>query len=88
MPTYDLLDAQVNAVIEPWNTTLKIGGSNLLENVHIEAYGGPFVGRMLYASLTYEFNHLKEKDSAAKRIQDFTPIAIVQAMKRAGQSFQ
>ena len=59
VPTYDLLDAQVNANFKELNTTLKLGGSNLLQNIHIEAYGGPFVGRMLYASLLYEFNHKK-----------------------------
>ena len=59
VPTYDLLDAQVNANFKKINTTVKLGGSNLLQNLHIEAYGGPFVGRMLYASLLYEFNHKK-----------------------------
>jgi outer membrane receptor protein involved in Fe transport len=60
IPTYDLLDAQVNANFKKLNTTLKLGGSNLLQNIHIEAYGGPFVGRMLYGSLIYEFNHKKK----------------------------
>lgn len=60
VPTYDLLDAQVNANFEKFNTTVKLGGSNLLQNIHIEAYGGPYVGRMLYASLLYEFNHKKK----------------------------
>jgi hypothetical protein len=54
------LDAQVNANFEKLNTTVKLGGSNLLQNIHIEAYGGPYVGRMLYASLLYEFNHKKK----------------------------
>lgn len=62
VPTYDLLDAQVNVVVEPLNTTIKLGGSNLLQNIHIEAYGGPFVGRMIYGSLVYEFNHVKDRE--------------------------
>ena len=57
VPTYDLLDAQVNLRVEKWNTTFKLGGSNLLENIHIETYGGPFVGRMAYASLIFDLNH-------------------------------
>ncbi len=61
VPEYDLLDAQVNAIIEPLNLTVKLGGSNLLRNIHIEAYGGPAVGRMLYGSLIYEFNHRKNR---------------------------
>ena len=56
VPTFNLLDAQVNAVIPSLNTTIKLGGSNVLNNLHIEAYGGPYVGRMLYASLIYDFN--------------------------------
>jgi len=88
VPTYDLFDAQVNAVIEPWNTTVKIGGSNLLKNIHIEAYGGPYVGRMLYASLVYDFNHIKDKSESAKRIQDFTPAIMLQSLKRAAQSIR
>ena len=66
VPTYDLLDAQVNVVLEPLNTTIKVGGSNLLQNIHIEAYGGPFVGRMLYGSLVYEFNHVKDRDERGR----------------------
>ena len=86
VPTYDLLDAQVNVVVEPWNTTIKLGGSNLLENIHIEAYGGPYVGRMLYGSLVYEFNHIKDEDERRRnRIQDLTPVAMFQALKRAGR---
>lgn len=86
VPTYDLLDAQVNVVVKPWNTTIKLGGSNLLENIHIEAYGGPYVGRMLYGSLIYEFNHIKgDNERRRNQIQDFTPVAMFQALKRAGQ---
>ena len=57
VPTYDLLDAQVNLRVDKWNTTFKFGGSNLLENIHIETYGGPYVGRMAYASLIFDLNH-------------------------------
>ena len=89
VPTYDLLDAQVNVVVEPWNTTIKLGGSNLLENIHIEAYGGPYVGRMLYGSLIYEFNHVKDEDERRRnRIQDLTPVAMFQALKRAGRGIR
>lgn len=57
VPTYDLLDAQINCRIDAFNTTFKVGGSNLLQNLHIETYGGPFVGRMAYISALFEFNH-------------------------------
>jgi outer membrane receptor protein involved in Fe transport len=60
VPNYDLLDAQVNVAVPKWNTTFKVGGSNLLENIHIETYGGPFVGRLVYGSVLFELDHRKK----------------------------
>jgi len=31
----------------------------LLENIHIETYGGPFVGRLIYGSLVFDIDHRK-----------------------------
>jgi len=56
IPTYDLLDAQVNYEFEKINTTLKVGASNILENLHFETIGGPLVGRLAYVKLTFEFD--------------------------------
>jgi len=54
VPTFDLLDIQANAHIDQKNMTVKAGASNVLKNWHIEAYGGPSVGRLAYISLLYE----------------------------------
>lgn len=54
IPSYGLLDTQVNYKWTAWNTTLKFGVSNLLDNVHFEAYGAPYVGRFSYFSINYE----------------------------------
>lgn len=56
IPRYDLLDVQVNYEFKKINTTLKVGASNILENLHFETVGGPLVGRLAYLKLTYEFN--------------------------------
>ena len=56
VPQYALLDAQVNYEFERINTTLKIGASNLLENLHFETVGGPLVGRLAYIKLNYQFD--------------------------------
>ena len=56
IPQYDLVDAQINLYVEELNTTFKLGGSNLLSNMHIETYGGPQVGRLAYVSILYDFN--------------------------------
>jgi len=55
IPRYDLLDVQVNYEFERINTTLKIGASNILNNLHFETVGGPLVGRLGYIKLSYEF---------------------------------
>lgn len=56
IPGYDLLDGQVNYYFKKFNTTLKVGGSNLLNNKVSQTYGGPRIGRVAYVSLNYEFN--------------------------------
>lgn len=55
IPSYALLDAQINKVFKKINTTLKIGASNVLDNKTFQAYGGPRIGRLAYASLVYEW---------------------------------
>ncbi len=55
IPQYDLVDAQLNFYVDQINTTFKVGGSNLLSNLHIETYGGPSVGRLAYVSILYDF---------------------------------
>ena len=55
IPTYSLLDVQVNKFFEKANLTLKIGASNVLNNQVLQVYGGPFVGRMIYTSLAFDF---------------------------------
>ncbi|MCC5918981.1 MAG: carboxypeptidase-like regulatory domain-containing protein [Cryomorphaceae bacterium] len=53
--SYDMLDAQISFVFEKINCVLKIGGSNVLNNMAFQVYGGPRVGRLLYLSWTYDF---------------------------------
>lgn len=59
VPTYGLLDAQVNKRIDKANLTIKIGASNLLNNQVLQVYGGPFVGRMIYTSLSFDWKDKK-----------------------------
>lgn len=53
--TYNLVDAQISASFTDWNTTIKLGASNLLNNKVYQVYGGPRVGRMAYFSVLYDF---------------------------------
>lgn len=54
VPTYDLLDAQINWK-SPFDVTFKLGASNILNNKTFQTYGGPRIGRMAYLSLLYEW---------------------------------
>jgi iron complex outermembrane recepter protein len=55
IPTYSLLDAQVNFTFSRLNSTIKIGAANVLNNQQFQVYGGPRIGRMAYVSLLYNF---------------------------------
>lgn len=57
--SYGLLDVQVNRRFPKMYSTLKIGASNLLNNLHYEVYGGPLIGRLAYASLLVDLTGLK-----------------------------
>ncbi len=54
IPTYDLLDAQVNYAIERLGLTIKIGASNVLNKKQFQTYGGPRIGRLAYISVLFE----------------------------------
>lgn len=58
IPNYGLLNVQVNKNFPKANLTAKIGASNVLNNLHFEAYGGPLIGRLAYISFTYDFKKL------------------------------
>lgn len=55
IPSYELLDAQVNMVVPKLNATFKIGASNILNNKQFQTYGGPRIGRMAYVSVVYDY---------------------------------
>ncbi|MFK7934076.1 MAG: TonB-dependent receptor [Saprospiraceae bacterium] len=55
IPTYDLVDAQINYKATRINTTFKLGASNVLNNKQFQTYGGPRIGRLAYISAVYNF---------------------------------
>ena len=58
VPTYYLLDAQVNKHVKKIHTTFKLGGSNLLNRQQLQVFGGPYIGRMAYFSVLLELDKL------------------------------
>ena len=58
VPSYDMLDAQVNYTIPKIYTTIKVGASNVLNNKRFQVYGGPKVGRLTYISILFDLGEL------------------------------
>jgi len=56
LPTYQSLDAQLHYLLPRLNTTLELGGSNILNTNNVQVYGGPQIGQMLYAGLRVSVN--------------------------------
>ena len=56
IPTYDLVDLQFSKEIIDLGATVKIGSTNLFNNLHYEVYGGPYIGRMTYCSILFSIN--------------------------------
>jgi outer membrane receptor protein involved in Fe transport len=56
VPTYDMVDVQLNKKIvsSKFNTTIKLGANNLLNNQQIQVFGGPRIGRMIYLSIVVD----------------------------------
>jgi hypothetical protein len=54
IPSYGLVDAQINYNHKKWHTTFKIGATNILNNKVFQTYGGPRIGRLAYASLLFD----------------------------------
>ena len=56
VPTYDMVDLQINKYVPKIKTTFKLGASNLLNNQRFQVYGGPRIGRMAYFSVLLELD--------------------------------
>lgn len=54
VPSFSSLDAQVSYKLSSMKSILKLGGSNLLNERYITAYGSPSVGAIYYFSITFD----------------------------------
>ena len=56
IPSHGALDAQVSYNIESIGTILKVGGNHIGigNNDYRSRPGGPFIGKLFYASLTFD----------------------------------
>jgi outer membrane receptor protein involved in Fe transport len=56
IPSYSLLDAQINWNEKKIYTTFKLGASNTISKRNYQAYGGPGIGRLIYASILVDLD--------------------------------
>ena len=54
IPSFTTLDAHVSYKVPKIKTTIKIGGSNLLNNYYTTSFGSAQIGALYYVSLVYE----------------------------------
>ena len=54
IPAYGTLDAQVSYKLPDYNTVLKIGGSNILNERYTTSFGNPLLGAIYYFSITFD----------------------------------
>ena len=51
---FNTLDAQVNYTFQKQHTTLKLGGTDLLNHQYLQYAGGPTLGAIYYLSITID----------------------------------
>ena len=54
VPSFGVVDAQINYKLSPLKTMLKIGGTNIGGSDYRTNFGAPFVGQQYYISLTFD----------------------------------
>lgn len=54
VPAFGTLDAQVSYKLSEYNTILKLGGSNVLNERYTTSFGNPLMGAIYYFSLTFD----------------------------------
>ena len=57
VPTYGLMDCQITKNLIKQNLSIKLGASNVLNNKVLQVYGGPYIGRMIYLSMVFDFKN-------------------------------
>lgn len=54
MPAYSMLDAQVTYKVDQFDTTIKVGGSNVLNDWYVTSFGSASIGGLYYLTLVFD----------------------------------
>jgi iron complex outermembrane receptor protein len=66
VPSYHTLDLQVYYEIAKIHSTIRVGGSNIYNNMHIEAVGSPEIGGLYYVAYAFDINTFKKHSTPAQ----------------------
>ncbi len=64
VPSFHVLDLQVFYEIDKAYSTIRVGGSNIYNNRHIEAVGSPKIGGLYYVAWSFDFVNFGKKKQA------------------------
>lgn len=67
VPSFHTLDLQIFYEIEKAYSTIRIGGSNIYNNKHIEAVGSPKIGALYYVGWLFDFNNFTKKNVSTSK---------------------
>lgn len=60
VPSYYMLDAQINYTWKKAHLTFKVGAQNITNNVAVQVYGGPAIGRIVFGSILLDWDFFKK----------------------------
>lgn len=63
VPTYWMIDAMISKELPKYHAQVKLGASNLTNNMALQVYGGPRIGRMAYFSLLFDISYEQMKNN-------------------------
>lgn len=61
VPSFHVLDMQISYEFEKAYSTVRIGGSNIYNNWHVEAVGAPKIGALYYVAYTFDMPKILKK---------------------------
>lgn len=54
IPSYGTLDAAFTYQVKKWSSVFKLGGTNLVGPTYRTIIGGPYIGKMIFAGISYD----------------------------------
>jgi len=62
VPSYHTLDVQIYYEVAKIHSTIRVGASNIYNNMHIEAVGSPQIGGLYYVAYAFDISNFKKQN--------------------------